>query len=256
MKGLWAIYKRECYSLFASPIFYVVCASFLVLAGYFFWSTVGYFHVVSFQVGRNPAYISQLNATEMVVRPFFVDLSIVLLLVCPFLTMRLMAEERRAGTVELLFTYPVGDKAIVLGKYLAALTLCCLMLLGTAPAMGLLFALTRLELMVVLSGYFGLMLLGGALLSLGIFTSALTENQIIAAVLAFGGGLMLWIIGWSEQLAGGTFGKVLGYLAITGHFENLAKGVLDSRDVAYYLILPLFFIFLTLRYMESRKWRG
>lgn len=256
MKGLWAIYKRECYSLFASPIFYVVCASFLVLAGYFFYSSVGYFHVVSFQVGRNPQFLSQLNATDMVVKPFFIDLSIVFLLVCPFLTMRLMAEERRSGTVELLFTYPVGDIAIVLGKYLAALTLCCVMLLGTAPAMALLFALSKPEPMTVLSGYLGLILLAGSFLSIGIFTSALTENQIIAAVLAFGGGLMLWIIGWSEQLAGGTLGEVLGYLAITGHFENLAKGILDSRDVVYYLALPVFFIFVTLRYMESRKWRG
>jgi len=122
MRGFAAVYRKELYSLFASPIFYVVAFTFLIIAGYFFYSGVAYFNLLSFQASSNPVAARQLNISDMVLRPFFLDLSIVLLLISPLLTMRLFAEERKSGTIELLFTYPIPDRSAVLAKFSAVVT--------------------------------------------------------------------------------------------------------------------------------------
>ncbi|NTW36968.1 MAG: ABC transporter permease subunit, partial [Syntrophobacteraceae bacterium] len=119
MKGFAAIYRKELYSLFASPIFYVVAVVFLLISGYFLYSAVAYYNILSFQASQNPMMLKQLNTTDMVIRPFLMDVSIVLLLISPLLTMRLYAEERKSGTIELLFTYPVSDLSTLLAKFLA-----------------------------------------------------------------------------------------------------------------------------------------
>jgi ABC-2 type transport system permease protein len=189
-------------------------------------------------------------------RPFFLDISIVLLLMAPLLTMRLYAEERKSGTMELLFTYPITDRATLLAKFGAVLTILAVLLSGTLPSILLLYFLASPNWAAVFSGYLGVFLLGGSFLALGLFTSSVTQNQIIAAILSFGALLMFWIIGWLKSIVGPTAAQLVEYLAVTRHFESFAKGVLDSRDFVFYFVFILFFLFLTLRQVESYRWRG
>ena len=198
----------------------------------------------------------QVNINEMVIRPLFDDMSIILLLIVPLLTMRLLAEEKKTGTIELLLTYPIRELAVLLGKYLATLLVLLVFLAATVIYIFLLSWVGDLEWGPVLTGYGGLVLMTAGFVSLGLFASALTQNQIIAAVVGFGALLMFWIIGWAGSVSGPVVGKVVNYLSLLEHMEPFTKGVLDSRDLIYYLNFSVFFIFLTLRYLDSKKIRG
>jgi ABC-2 type transport system permease protein len=256
MKGFFTVYRKELYQLFASPIFYVVAFIFVALAGYFFYSSVAYYSLVSFQASRNPFVAEQLNLTAMVIEPFFGSISIVLLLMVPLITMRLFSEERKTGTVELLFTYPISDKSTLLGKFAAAVSILLLLLAGTLPAMFVLEIFTSPHWPTILAGYLGLSLMGSGFVSLGLCASSFTQNQIVAAAISFGALLLLWIIGWAESLVGPTLGSVLTYFSLLSHFENFTKGILDSRDLLFHLLFVILFLFTTLRVLESRQWRG
>jgi ABC-2 type transport system permease protein len=256
MKGFVSVYRKELYSLFASPVFYAVAFTFLTIAGYFLYSAIVYFNLLSFQASQNPMMAKQMNIMEMVLRPFFFDLGIVLLLISPLLTMRLYAEERKTGTMELLFTYPLSDRSIVLAKFAAVVSAFSVIMVGTLPGIFLLNYLGNPSWKPILCGYLGVLLLGSSFMALGIFTSSLTQNQIVAAVLSFGALLMLWVIGWAKSYAGATTGEVIDYLSVIKHFDSFSKGVLDSRDLLYYLIFTVFFLFLTLRQMTTYRWRG
>ena len=256
MKGFVSVYRKELYSLFALPVFYAVAFTFLVLAGYFFYSAVVYYNLLSFQASQDPMMARQMNLMEMVLRPFFFDLSIVLLLISPLLTMRLYAEERKTGTMELLLTYPLPDRSIILAKFAAVVSVFAVIMAGTLPGIFLLDYLANPSWKAILCGYLGILLLGSSFMSLGVFTSSLTQNQIIAAVLSFGALLMLWVIGWAKSYVGSTMSEVIDYLSIVKHFDTFAKGILDSRDLLYYLIFIVFFLFLTLRQMATYRWRG
>jgi len=256
MRGFRPLYRKELFSLFASPIFYVVAFTFLIISGYFFYSNLAYYNLLSFQASQDPFMAKQLNITEMVLRPFFLNLSVVLLLISPLLTMRLLAEERKSGTLELLFTYPISDRAMVLAKFSAVLTAFLIILAGTLPGVIMLGVLSDPNWKAVFSGYLGIILLGCAFLSLGVFTSSLAQNQIVSAVLAFGALLMFWVIGWVKSFVGPGSEGLIEYLSLVNHLESFTKGVLDSRDLLYYFLFMLFFLFLTLRQMESHRWRG
>jgi ABC-2 type transport system permease protein len=256
MKGFRAVFMREMYGFFASPVFYVMGTIFLVLCGYFFYTSVAYFSLISFQAAQNPQMGAQVNLNELVIRPFFDDVSIILLLMVPLLTMRLLAEEKKNGTIELLLTYPIRDIAVVMGKFLAALAVIVGLLVLTLIYMLLLSWVGNPEWGPVLSGYLGLLLLASGFIALGLFVSALTENQIIAAVGGFGCLLMFWIIGWIGSVSGPGVGPVVRYLSLLEHQESFAKGVLDSRDLVFYLSFSAFFLFMTLRYLDSQKIRG
>jgi ABC-2 type transport system permease protein len=256
MTGVFTVYRKELYRFFASPIFYVVGFIFLGLAGYFFYSAVAYYSLLSFQAGRNPFLSEQLNLTDMVLEPFFGSISIVLLLMVPLITMRLFAEEKKSGTSELLFTYPISDQGALLGKFFAGVSVLTVLLVATLPAMIILEILSSPPWPSIIGGYLGLFLMSSAFVSFGILASSLTENQIIAAAITFGALLLLWIIGWSESLAGPTLGSVLKYLSLLTHYDNFAKGILDSRDVLFYLLFIVVSLFATLRVLESRQWRG
>jgi len=256
MRGFWSVYRKELYVLFASPVFYVVAFTFLMLAGYFFYSAMAYYNLLSFQASQNPGMLRELNLAEVVMRPFFLDLSIVMLLLSPLLTMRLYAEERKSGTMELLFTYPVSDRSTLLAKYLAVLTAFFVILAGTLPGLLLTGSISNPSWKPIMGGYLGIFLLSSALMSLGIFTSSLTQNQIIAAVLSFGALLMFWVIGWMQSFVGPSTAELIRYLSLTSHIDSFAKGVLDSRDLLYYVFFTVFFLFLTLRQIESCRWRG
>lgn len=253
---IWPIVKKELRLYFTSPVAYVVITIFLLLAGYFFYNIFAFFTLASMQSAMNPAMARDLNVTDSVLRPLFSNVSVILLLLMPLVTMRLFAEERRSGTIELLLTYPVRDGAVLAAKYLAALALYALMLFLTLLYPGIVAYFVRLEWGPLLTGYAGLLLMGATFIAVGIFASSLTENQIVASITTFGILLILWIIGWSADYVGGTWGKVLQHLSILEHNDSFAKGVLDTKDVLYYLNFIALALFLTLRSLEARRWKG
>ena len=253
---VWPMFKKELRLYFTSPVAYAVGTIFLLIAGYFFYSIFAFFTMASMQAMMNPAMARELNVTDSVLRPLFSNLSVILLLIMPLLTMRLIAEERRAGTIELLLTYPIRDGAVLAGKYLAALALYAMMIGLTLAYPAMLAYFAQLEWGPLLTGYLGLLLMGAAFLAVGLFASSLTENQIVAAVITFGVLLMFWVIGWSADYAGGAFGRVLAHLSILEHNESFSRGVLDTKDVIYYLNFTALALFLTLRALETRRWKG
>ena len=253
---VWPIYKKELRLYFTSPVAYVILTIFLLIAGYFFFSIFSFFTRASMQMAMNPQMGRDLNVTDAVLRPLFSNLSVILLLLMPLVTMRLFAEERRSGTIELLLTYPVRDGAVLVGKYLAAFTMYGVMVAGTLAYPIMLMMFTRVEWGPMLTGYLGLLLMGGMFLAVGLFASSLTENQVVAAIVTFGVLLMFWIIGWTAEFAGGPMGTVLTHLSILEHNDTFAKGVLDTKDILYYLNFTVLALFLALRSLESRRWSG
>lgn len=252
----WPVFKKEMRLYFASPIAWVIITIFLLIAGYFFYSIFAFFSLASMQAAMNPAMARDLNVTDSVLRPLFSNISVILLLLMPLITMRLFAEERRSGTIELLLTYPVRDGAVLLGKYGAALAVYALMLALTLVYPALVLAFARLEWGPLLTGYLGLVLMGATFLAVGVFASSLTENQIVASVTTFGVLLIFWVIGWSADYAGGTWGRVLSHLSLVEHFDSFARGVLDTRDILYYVNFTVLALFLTMRSLEARRWKG
>jgi gliding motility-associated transport system permease protein len=253
---IWAIFKKEMRLYFTSPVAWVVFTIFLLIAGYFFYSIFAFFTLASMQSAMNPQMGRDLNVTDSVMRPLFSNISVILLLLMPLVTMRLFAEERRSGTIELLLTYPVRDGAVLAGKYLAALGLYAIMIGLTLLYPGIVVYFARLEWGPILTGYLGLLLMGATFIAVGVFASSLTENQIVAAITTFGALLIFWILGWSADYAGGTAGKVLQFLSILEHNDSFSKGVLDTKDVLYYLNFTVLALFLTLRSLEARRWKG
>jgi ABC-2 type transport system permease protein len=255
MKNIWAITKKEIKSYFTSPIAYVAITVFLVLVGFFFYSLIWWFNSQSMQLARNPAYFQQLNINQMVYSPLFHNISIILLLMLPLLTMRLFSEEKKIGTDELLFTSPISVNQIILGKYFASLIVLAFMLLLTGILSVFTFAFGNPELAPLLSGYLGLFLMGAAFIAVGIFFSSLTENQIVSAILTFGALLLFWILNWASYSAGGMWKDVLNYLSFFQHFDDLTRGILDTTDIVYYLSFAFFGLFLTHSVIQSRRWR-
>lgn len=255
MRNIWAITKKEIKTYFTSPIAYVAITVFLVLVGFFFYSLIWWFNSQSMQLARNPAYFQQLNINQMVYSPLFHNISIILLLMLPLLTMRLFSEEKKIGTDELLYTSPISVNQIILGKYFAALAVLAIMLLLTGILSIFTFAYGNPELASLLSGYLGLFLMGAAFIAVGIFFSSLTENQIVSAILTFGVLLLFWILNWASYAAGGMWKDVLNYLSFFQHFDDLTRGILDTTDIIYYLSFAFFGLFLTHSVLQSRRWR-
>lgn len=259
MRNLYLIFKKELKSYFTSPVAYVVITIFLVVTGYFFYAILASFSRLSFEATLNPMLARELhllNITETVVRPLFGNISVVMLLMMPVLTMRLFSEEKKTGTMELLLTYPLTDMQVLLGKFLACGVVLVTMLLLTILYPILIVAFGEPELGPIITGYIGLFLMGMAFISLGIFASSLTENQVIAATTSFGVLIIFWVMGFSIGLTGPTLERLLSYIALTEHLEGLAKGVVDTEDIIYYLVCIILFLFLTLRVLESKRWRG
>jgi ABC-2 type transport system permease protein len=253
---IWPIFKKEMRLYFSSPVAWVVMTIFLFIAGYFFYSIFAFYTLASMQSAMNPQMGRELNVTDSVLRPLFSNMSVILLLLMPLITMRLFAEERRSGTIELLLTYPVRDGAVLVAKYLAALALYALMLGLTLLYPGIVVYFARVEWGPLLTGYLGLFLMGATFLGVGIFASSLTENQIVASITTFGVLLFLWVIGWSAEYVGGSWGRVLSHLSLLDHFDTFARGVLDTKDVIYYVNATILALFLTLRSLEARRWKG
>jgi ABC-2 type transport system permease protein len=256
MKGFWPVYKKELYGMFMSPIFCAVGFMFLLVSGVFFNYILSQIILISFQVSQHPELARGMNMMELFFRSFAWNISIIMIFIAPLFTMRLYAEERKSGTIELLFTYPVSDAAVLAGKFAACLTAFAILLAGTLPGVIAVALVATPAWKVIACGYGALFLLGCAFFSLGTFASTLTRNQIIAAVISFGLLLVLWFIGEAKTSAGPAVGSILEYMSVSKHFENLSKGLIDSRDVIFYVVFSAFFLFLTLRQMSSYRWRG
>ena len=255
MRNVLVIFKKELKSYFASPIAYLLLAIFAVIFGFFFYSATRIFVLQGMQMqmmGRG----MPMDVNEYVIRPLLSNASVIGLFLIPMITMRLYAEEKRSGTIELLMTSPVRDLEIVLGKWLAALVLYLSILGISGINIGILYTFGHPDPKPILVGYLGLLLQGGCLLAIGIFISTMTKNQIIAGGATFAVCLMLWVLDWVSAYDQSAWAKVVSYLSVVTHFEPFSKGVIDSKDVIFYLSMIFFGLFLTTRSVESLRWRS
>jgi ABC-2 type transport system permease protein len=255
MGNILAIAQKEAKSYFGSPIAYVVIGLFALLFGYFYVAILNFFIQQSMQGGQY-GMPAPVNVNQQMIRPLLLNTTVVLLFVLPMITMRTYSEEKRSGTIELLLTSPISDVQIIIGKFLGALTLYAAMLAVTLVYIGVLFFFGTPEWKPVVTAYVGLLLLGGCFISVGLLISSLTKNQIVAGMLTFGVFLLLWIIDWIGSFAGPSMEKVVTYLSITQHFDDFAKGVIDTKHVLYYLSFITFGLFLTGKSVDSERWRG
>ena len=255
MNNILAIAHREIKAYFGSPIAYIVMGVFALLFGYFYYILLVYFDRNSMQAAGMGGP-QAVNINEQMIRPVFLNSSVVLLFVLPLITMRTYAEEKRSGTIELLLTAPLTDFHIIMGKFLGAMALYAAMLAVTLVHIGVLFIFGEPEWRPIATGYLGMLLMGGCFIAVGLLISSLTKNQIVAAVVTFAVFLLLWVINWGSSFAGPTTQAVLNYLSITGHLDDFTNGVLDTRHLVYYLSFITFGLFLTARSVDTERWRG
>lgn len=229
------IFRRELRSYFNSPVAYVVIIVFLAIIGWFFTSNLFLMNVASLRI-------------------VFELVPVIFLFFVPAITMRLVAEERKSGTLELLTTRPIEDIEIILGKFLAAWVLLAAALLPTLIYMISVMALGSLDIGPVITGYLGLLLMGGVYIAIGIFASSLTDSQIVAFVVSFLIVLALYMMDKVLMYLPEAFASTIEFLAIDYHFSNIARGVVDSRDVVYFASLLGFFLLLATVSLQRRKW--
>jgi ABC-2 type transport system permease protein len=236
MNPALVISKREIRAYFNSPVAYIVVTVFTIITGYLFFTQL-------------------FLEKQADMRPFFGVMPLLFMFLIPAITMRLLAEEKGSGTLELLITMPVRDWEVVVGKFLAALFLLC-----TSLALTLVFAITvkslgPLDRGPTIGGYLGLILMGGAYIAIGVMASSLTRNQIVAFIVAFAISFALFLFGKLTQFVPESLQPLVAFLAIDGHFENIGRGVIDSRDVIYYLSVIAVCLLVATTSLESRKWK-
>jgi ABC-2 type transport system permease protein len=260
MNNAIAIAKKELNIYFATPIAYVMFTLFVVIGSYFFLRLLGAYEQASLMYMRfnQPEVMNRLNFQDAIFRNLFGNLGVILIFIIPFLTMRLVAEEKRTKTIELLYTTPVTPSQIVWGKYLASLGIlaCALLLTVTYPVLVQLVAkdTNGVEWRSVGLGYLGLFLMGAAYMAIGLFISSLTESQVVAALITFVVLLMTWIIGWTASESEGWVRDLVTYLASVSHLDSFSKGTLDLKDVVYFLSIIVLGLFATNRAVEAHRW--
>jgi ABC-2 type transport system permease protein len=255
MRNVWTICRKELGSYFASPVAYILLLMFGIIFGFFFWNALAYFVIEGMEMQMRGEAMP-MNLNEQIIRPLLSNVSVIGLFFIPMITMRLFAEEKRSGTIELLATSPIRDIEIILGKWLAAVILYSCLLLFTAVNFAFLFKYGNPDWKPLAIGYLGLLLQAGALLAIGTFLSTLTKNQIIAGAATFGVELLLWVIGWVGEYETAAWAHVLSYTSMTTHFESFARGVLDSKDAVFFLTAIFIGLFFTARSLESLRWRS
>lgn len=244
MKAL-VICRRELSSYFSSFTAYVLIAVFLLLSGYFFYSDLVFFVLFG-------GFVLPTGLWQFI----FLDMRLVALLILPLITMRLFAEERKLGTIELLWTYPVRDGDIVAGKFLAAWLLFLVMLLPTAINPAVFHHFHPFDPGPLFAAYLGALLLGTSFIACGMFVSSLTENQVVSAMVTYGILVFFWFLTWNEEAAGEQLLPILLGVSLFDRFFNFTRGVIDTRDVVFFVVFTAFFLFLTLLSLSARKWRG
>jgi ABC-2 type transport system permease protein len=258
IRNVSAIVEKEWRHYFGSPIAYVALFVWCLLFGIFFFFAFDFFVRQSLAPQGMEFGAPKLSLNEYLIRPLLQNMAVVALFITPMLTMRLFAEEKRQGTIELLATAPLTDLQVVMGKFLAAAGLYLLMILAGLLNLALVwrYASSPPEWKPLVTGALGLFLLGCCFIALGLFVSTLTKNQIIAGILSFCLFLGIWTLGWAEDPAASPFVKALAYLGVTTHLEDLIKGVVDLKDVVFYLSFIGFGLFLAHQSVESQRWRA
>jgi ABC-2 type transport system permease protein len=255
VRNVLAIAEKELRSYFASPIAYIIIGLFALLFGVFFNLYLAVFIQRSMgmsQFGGGGA----ANINQDMIRGVLMNAAVIILFVMPMITMRTYAEEKRSGTIELLLTSPVTDLQIILGKFFGAMGLFLAMLALTLIHTGILFLYGNPDWKPIATGYLGLILMGGCFLAVGLLISSLTKNQIVAGMVTFAVFLMLWVINWIGQFVGPTMQSVLAYLSLTEHYDDFAKGIVDTKHLIYYASFMAFGLFLTAKSVDSERWRG
>jgi gliding motility-associated transport system permease protein len=257
MSNILAIAHKELKAYFSGPIAYIVIGLWALLYGYFFVAILSFFVRQSMQMGQMGMQGPQaMNLNQQLIRPLLQNVLILILFLMPMVTMRSYSEEKRSGTIELLLTSPLTDFQIILGKFLGAMALYGCMLAVTLIHVGLLFVYGRPEWKPIVTAYVGLLLMGGCFISLGLFISSLTKNQIVAGMVTFAVFLLLWIITWIGSFSGPTADKITQYLSIVDHYDDFGKGVIDTTHFVYYISFITFGLFLTAKSVDSERWRG
>jgi len=255
MKTIWTICRRELYSYFVSPIAWVLLAIFAVLGGFFTYFISGYF-VRAAMESQMMGQGGPMNINEQVIAPILNNMAVVGLFLVPLVSMRLFAEEKRQGTIELLMTSPATDMEIILGKWLSAILMYCALLFVLALDFSFLFIYGKPDWKPVLTGFAGILLQSGCLLSFGAFISTTTKNQIVAAAGGFALALLLFVLSWTTAFGNTEISQVLSYISIMSHYDSFARGVIDSKDIIFYFSMIFFGLFLTARSLESVRWRA
>jgi ABC-2 type transport system permease protein len=237
MSTTLAIAERELKSFFVSTVAWIIAAAFLAISGFLF-------------------SVILLNSNEASLRFLISNLSVVFLFIAPFLTMRLLAEENRLGTIELLLTNPVRDIEVVVGKFLGVMGFILVMLALTLYFPLLLFIFGVPDPGPMITGYLGVLLQAAAFAAIGLATSSTTENQIVAAILAFAINLILWLSESISTFLGKPFSDVAKYLSITSHMQDFSRGVIDSSHIIFFLTVVAGALFLTYLSLQSRRWRA
>lgn len=246
MRGFTAVLRRELKAYFYSPLAYVVLTFFLLVQGYYFSVIVAYLTDPRFPAGKPlELFFGQTIFTWLV-----------LIFAGTFLTMRLISEELRSGTIETLMTAPVSETQVVLGKYAASLAFYLFLWAPTVAYVAIVRYFTPVDWGPIASSYLGIVGIGALFLSVGIFASATSKNQIVAAIASFFFVLVLFSIGLLENLVNGeTAKKLFGYVNLWQHMDDFAKGIVDTRRLVYYASGAAFFLFLTTRALAAKKWR-
>lgn len=260
MRNVWIIFRREMRSYFVSPVAYAILVAFLGLSGWYFYQGLVFFVAFAAKQTEMAMELQQvppiMNVNMRVGRPFFNIAGQLLLFLAPIITMRLLAEERGTGRLDLLLSAPLTDFQLVLGKYLAGVALCVIFVVPTVIYPAILFAYGNPEMGQILSGYLGLLLLILALIGLGLAVSSMTGSQVVAAASSFGLVLLFWLLGIVSNGDPSGWRAAVSYASMLVHFSDFANGVIETRHVIYYLTFTAFTLFLTLRAVESQRWRG
>ena len=258
MKNAFVLAKKDLDSYFRSWIGVLLFVFYALISGIFFTILVLSFAKISFNASQN-AYqgVLGLGLTRFVFGSYFLNLAIVLIFLVPILSMRAFAEERKQETLELIFTYPLSDFEIVWGKLLGMVWFFELLFL---PALLYIFYIRwvggSLDWGPVLGGFFGFWLLGSAYLSLGLFISSISENPVVSAAVTFGLLVVFWILEWVVGVTDGGWALFFSAISPLSHYRDFTLGVFDLSSLTYFLFFHLYFLFLTMRSIESRNWKG
>lgn len=254
LRNVSAIAGKELRSYFGSPVAWILMGFFAIIFGYFYNVYLILFVESGMQSQFGPPRPTHVNS-EMI-RPLLGNASVLILFLLPMITMRTYSEEKRSGTIELLLTSPVTDLEITLGKFLGAVGVYAGLLAVTLIHIAVLFGLGEPEWKPIVAGYLGLLLLGSSFISVGLFISSTTKNQVVAGAVTFIVALLFWIVNWFGDSVGPTAAAILQYLSVTQHFDDFAKGVIDTKHIVFYLSFITFGLFLTLKSVDTERWRG
>jgi ABC-2 type transport system permease protein len=255
MRNIFTIARKEIESYFTSPVAYLLMTLFGLLTAFVFYSAVAYFVIAGLRsqaMGQGQA----MSVNDYVVGPVFSNISVFGLFLLPLITMRLFAEEKRTGTIELLLTSPIADWEIVIGKFIGAVTMYLCVLFLVVCDISLLFVWGSPDWRPILAGLLGMILQASCILAIGTFISSLTKNQIIAGAATFAVCLLLFVLNWVSSYNDAGWAQAIAYCSIMTHYEPFAKGIIDTKDVVFYLSFIFFGLFLTKRSLESLRWRA